>query len=291
LPFGPAEKECFIGLMRKLLRLYTIEIVAYQFMGNHFHLLAFIPGQGLPEAAAVARFNAYYDGKKVVQPATERAAALPEQLRDVSRFMKDLQQQFTRWFNRTRPVRRRGHLWQERFKNTIMEEGLSVWHCWRYLELNPVRARMVADPADYRFCTLAQWSATGRHPWEQTVRQRVLPRLPEGLGAADMDGLLAALRRAVAVTAATEAGQPQAVVEIVAQRAAEKQPFTTRADRRVRYWVDGLVIGSVIFVKTVLARARGEAAVAQRRLTRARAPDPLCPRPDLYCCRQLREIV
>lgn len=59
----------------------------------------------------------------------------------------------------------------------------------------------------------------------------------------------------------------------------------------VAYWVYGLVIGSEIFVKTVLARARGEAAVAQRRLTRARAPDPLCPRPDLYCCRQLREIV
>ncbi len=43
-PFGPDEKEYFISLMRKLLRLYTLEVVAYQVMGNHFHLLAFIPG-------------------------------------------------------------------------------------------------------------------------------------------------------------------------------------------------------------------------------------------------------
>ena len=88
LPFGPTEKEYFVDLMRKLLRLYTLEVVSYQVMGNHFHLLAFIPGQGLPEEEAVARFNAYYDGKKVVRTGTERAAALPEQLRDVSRFTK-----------------------------------------------------------------------------------------------------------------------------------------------------------------------------------------------------------
>jgi REP element-mobilizing transposase RayT len=189
-PFGPAEKECFVCIMRKLLRLYTVEVVAYQVMGNHFHLLTFIPGKGLPEAEAVARFNAFYDGKKTVRVGTERAAALPGQLRDVSRFMKDLQQQFTRWFNRTRPVRRRGHLWQERFKNTILEGGLSVWHCWKYLELNPVRAGIVRNPADYRFCTLAEWSAAGRHPWEEPVVSHVLPTLPEGLGAKDMDSLL-----------------------------------------------------------------------------------------------------
>jgi REP element-mobilizing transposase RayT len=277
--------------MRKLLRLYTLEVIAYQVMGNHFHLLAFIPGKALTQEEAVARFNAYYDGKKSMRTGTERAAALPEQLRDVSRFMKDLQQQFTRWFNRTRPVRRRGHLWQERFRNTVLEGGLSVWHCWKYLEMNPVRARMVNHPADYRFCSLAEWSATGRHPWEQAVVNRVLPTLPEELGAKDMDSLLAALRRAIAVETATAAGASPQAVEALALKAAEKQPFALRMDRRVRYWVDGLVIGSDLFVKNVMARARGEAAVAKRRLTRALVPDMAAPRPQLYCFKQLREIV
>ena len=75
-PFGQAEKEIFVGLMRKLLRLYTLEVAAYQVMGNHFHILAFIPGKGLPEEEAVARFNAFYDGKKAVQAGTERLSEM-----------------------------------------------------------------------------------------------------------------------------------------------------------------------------------------------------------------------
>ena len=111
-PFGPCEKEYFINLMHKLTNLYTVQIVAYQLMGNHFHMIGFAPGAALTEADAVDRFNRYYDGKRVVIAGSPRAELLPNQLRDVSRFMKDLQQGFTRWFNRTRPIRRRGHLWQ-----------------------------------------------------------------------------------------------------------------------------------------------------------------------------------
>ena len=33
-PFRPAEKEFFVGLVRKLMRLYTLEVAAYQVMGN-----------------------------------------------------------------------------------------------------------------------------------------------------------------------------------------------------------------------------------------------------------------
>jgi hypothetical protein len=44
-------------------------------------------------------------------------------------------------------------------------------------------------------------------------------------------------------------------------------------------------------VKNVMVRARGEAAVAKRRLTRACRPDPAAPRPEVYCFKRLREIV
>ena len=42
--------------------------------------------------------------------------------------------------------------------------------------------------------------------------------------------------------------------------AAEKEVFTTRLDHRVRYWVDGLVIGTEQFVRQTMLRARGVAA-------------------------------
>ena len=71
--------------------------------------------------------------------------------------------------------------------------------------------------------------------------------------------------------------------------AAEREPFSTRVDRRVRYWVDGLVIGSELFVKTTLVQARGQWAVGKRRLVRAvngqREPQPL------YSFRQLRVLL
>ena len=71
--------------------------------------------------------------------------------------------------------------------------------------------------------------------------------------------------------------------------AAEKEPFSTRADRRVRYWVDGLVIGSELFVKTTMARARGIAAVKKRKLVRAL--NARSEKVDLYCFKQLRVLL
>ena len=43
-PFGPAEKQYFINLMRDLTRLFTVEVIAYQLMGNHFHIILHVPG-------------------------------------------------------------------------------------------------------------------------------------------------------------------------------------------------------------------------------------------------------
>jgi len=292
-PFDPPEKEYFINLMRDLTRLYTVEIVAYQLMGNHFHLLVFVPGACLSAADAAARFNRYYDGKRVIEPNSPKAEALPAKLRDISAYLHALEQGFSRWYNRTRSPRRRGHLWAERFKNTILEGGISVWHCWQYIELNCVRARLVPRPEDYRFGSWGAWVGTGKHPFEDSVRQRVLPTLPPELGIHDIAGLHQALSRNLSVAAAAALQQPAPAAAPVG-RSAGKERFSTRVDRRVRYWAEGLVIGSAIFVKTVVARARGELAVRKRRLIRALCvadETPGAAPPALYSFKQLRQIV
>ena len=91
--------------------------------------------------------------------------------------LKRLRQPFTRWFNRTRTRRRRGHLSAERFKNTILGNGLAVWQCWQYVEMNPVRAGLAASPADYRFCSFGEWCGTGRHPFEEHLERSLMPCL------------------------------------------------------------------------------------------------------------------
>jgi len=70
---------------------------------------------------------------------------------DVSAFMKEFKQRFSRWFNRH--SNRFGTLWAERFSSTLVEDSASALQTVAsYIDLNPVRAGLVSDPKDYRFC-------------------------------------------------------------------------------------------------------------------------------------------
>lgn len=53
--------------------------------------------------------------------------------------------------------RRTGSLWEGRFKSSLVDSDRYVLSCYRYIELNPVRAGMVVHPGDYR------WSSYRHH--------------------------------------------------------------------------------------------------------------------------------
>jgi len=57
---------------------------------------------------------------------------------------------FSRSFNRA--TGRVGHLWGGRFRSAIIEEDSYFLRCMAYVDLNPVRAGLVASPAEYRWC-------------------------------------------------------------------------------------------------------------------------------------------
>lgn len=64
-----------------------------------------------------------------------------------SAMMKALGQRYVQYINKT--YRRTGTLWEGRFRSCPIQEELYLLACQRYIELNPVRAGMVAQPADY----------------------------------------------------------------------------------------------------------------------------------------------
>jgi len=66
-----------------------------------------------------------------------------------SRMMKALGERYVQYFNRK--YRRTGTLWEGRFRSCPTETENYFLTCQRYIELNPVRAGMVADPAQYRW--------------------------------------------------------------------------------------------------------------------------------------------
>jgi putative transposase len=63
--------------------------------------------------------------------------------------MKALGQRYVQYVNRT--YRRSGTLWEGRFRSCLAQEETYLLACQRYIELNPVRAGMVAHPAEYRW--------------------------------------------------------------------------------------------------------------------------------------------
>ncbi|MEO6147547.1 MAG: hypothetical protein ABIT70_11000 [Sulfuriferula sp.] len=63
--------------------------------------------------------------------------------------MKALGQRYVQYINRT--YHRSGTLWEGRFRSCLTQEETYLLACQRYLELNPVRADMVAHPAEYRW--------------------------------------------------------------------------------------------------------------------------------------------
>lgn len=267
LPFGEAEKEQFVRILKRVSKLYTVKVVAYQVMSNHFHLLVKAPADIPDTAETCRRYQAFHEDKRVIYPDTEICQAWQERCRDVSWFMRHVQQLFTMWYNRTRSIRRRGSLWADRFKHTILEDGIAVWSCWKYIENNPVRAGMVASAADYRFCSYGTWRQSGRHPFEREFTETMLPLL-KGLFALDS---LSAIRNAL----------DQALQET--ERDGQQNDFSSTVRRRVRHWSDGLVIGSELFVKEILSRRYNKRQLDRHRMSRASED-------RLYAWRQLRML-
>ena len=69
---------------------------------------------------------------------------------DLSLFVKELKERFSRWFNKKHA--RRGTLWMERFRSVLVEDGECLRTMAAYIDLNPVRAGLVDRPEDYRWC-------------------------------------------------------------------------------------------------------------------------------------------
>jgi len=169
--FGEIEKEHFARLMRQYARFCGIQILTFCLMGNHFHLLIEVPKR--PEsppndAELLQRISAIYPPALVEQLrrqltdtsllSTQKDALRQrfwQRMGDLSQYLKELKQRFSQWHNLRQG--RRGTLWEERFKSVLIgADGSALSTIAAYIDLNPVRAGLVADPARYR------WSGYGQ---------------------------------------------------------------------------------------------------------------------------------
>ena len=157
-------KHHFVNLLLPLAHFCGVEIITYCILSNHFHLLVRIPPPShLPDSLLLHRAESFY-GKHATIPSLARSdiqtsgaisphlrLTLSSRMGDISAFMKELKQRFSRWFNQHSG--RFGTLWAERFSSTLVENSpLALQTVAAYIDLNPVRAGLVSDPKDYIFC-------------------------------------------------------------------------------------------------------------------------------------------
>jgi REP element-mobilizing transposase RayT len=185
LIFGDEDKEYFVNLMIKLSRAYYVNLISYTVMSNHFHILLSNSDKEVRMATREELISKYKSGfgDNAEPPegsyikdsfeidydedgGTER---LRRRLGSVSRFVQDLKQRFSKWYNRQHD--RKGYLWGERFKGIVISKGEHELICSAYIDLNAVRAGIVKRPEDYR------WSSIGLRARNRVYAEKILDKI------------------------------------------------------------------------------------------------------------------
>ena len=260
--FKGREKEVLRKMIRQVADFCGVEVLTYCIMSNHFHVLVKVPsGQPVSDAELMRRYKVLYPKPTKYQQASigimlaqlkaggEEAEVIRRKLlarmSDVSEFMKALKQRFSVWYNRSH--RRYGTLWAERFKSVLVEgRGNPLQTMAAYIDLNPVRAGLVEDPKDYRFCGYAEAVAG------VAAATRGLIHIWSDHGAKQVDSALQAHRMLIFGRHASEVGLP----EMTRERALKilevengELPKAAILRCRVRYFTDGVILGSAEFVR------------------------------------------
>ncbi|OEU57358.1 MAG: transposase [Desulfobulbaceae bacterium S3730MH12] len=106
------DHRAYVGWLKEYSKKYKVGMHAWVLMTNHVHLLC-----------------------------------TPRQEGGVSRMMQSLGRRYVQYFNFK--YHRSGTLWEGRFKSCLIQEKYYLLEVYKYIELNPVRAKMAADPGEY----------------------------------------------------------------------------------------------------------------------------------------------
>ncbi len=148
--FSDDDRRFYLFHLARLLPRARCAVHAYCLMTNHVHLL--VTGHEADSCATL---------------------------------MKHLGQLHSQYVNKT--YRRTGSLWEGRFKSCLVQSEGYLLTCYRYIEMNPVRAGLAASPGDYAWSSFhvnacgdtcdwitphAEFVRLGRHPHERQAVYR-----------------------------------------------------------------------------------------------------------------------
>ncbi len=313
--FGDVEKNMMRKMLLQMADFCGVEVLTYAVMSNHVHLVVRVPvkesteavagvegASGIPvvagadalvsNAEVLRRYGVLYgksalvEAEKNLQGATDevwsaiRMNYVP-MMHYLSWFMRLLKQRFARWYNVFHKTF--GTLWAERFTSVIVEgEGEALLATCAYVDLNPVRAKLVSDPKDYRWSGYGEAvgglakARTGlaRAAWEEGSGRQTKDELAWKFGqqaTANWKAVQARYRLilyAVGQVPKVKNGRAQGVISEAAGeavKAADGQlPWAVALRDRVRYFSRGGVLGTKEFVDRIFGMKKDHFPIGRR---------------------------
>jgi putative transposase len=281
--FDDVEKEALRRLLWKMAEFSGVRLVTYCIMGNHFHALAEVPKREiwLERFAGVGGEEKLFEHlrtlysrefvgllKQEIQElrrlgmdtlALTKLESIKKRFCDLSIFVKEVKERYSRWFNKRRG--RKGTLWMDRYKSVMVEgKGEPLHTMAAYIDLNPVRAGLVEDPKDYRWCGYAEAVSGSRRAQRGLSKVTANPVDSwEQAGGAEAYRCLLFSTGVEIKDAQNENVIRLGVTADEARQVLKEKGKLSSAEMvrlRVRYFSDGLVLGSKEFVESVFSENR-----------------------------------
>jgi hypothetical protein len=281
------EKQRFLKTMRAAEGFSGVQVLTHAVLDNHWHILLHVPQRReVDDGEFVSRLGCLYEsvqvrsisaelqrlrGQGLTEAADRLKARYTYRMYELSEFVKTLKQRYTQGYNRRH--QRRGTLWEERFKSLVLQPPGPGGHnavraVAAYIDLNAVRAGIVGDPKEYRFCGYGEAMGGSRRArrglsavldgggWQNTAREyrKMLYVAGEARGI-DQAGRIK--------KPGFDPQQVRAVLE-----AGGTLPMNTLLRCRVRYFTDGLVLGTHGYVEQMLRRFRDRFGAKRKRAAR-----------------------
>ncbi|MFT5634568.1 MAG: putative transposase [Rubritalea sp.] len=324
--FNEAEKEKLRQLMRAYEGFFGVRVLTYCVMSNHIHFLVEVPPKQDADALLEAPDSVFLDrlafiySEDFVEEMRERIETArvdgiegdkqglknddgitsgelvdeyilglkqryTRRMCDLSEFMKSIKQRFTQWYNTENGTK--GTLWEGRFKSELVQSGYAAQTVAAYIDLNPLRANMVDDPKDYRWCGYAE-AVAGRKEAQLGLLsmmqgvEKVVPNV-ELLGELSQNWkeVMGKYRMVLAVGGvASDSTSTSAAAPIQGERKSQRHKKRNGFSReeseriledggklnraellrcRVRHFSDGVVLGSKEFVNDFYKRLKSTA--------------------------------
>lgn len=290
------ERQKFLSLVREYEIFCGVRVLTFNITEDEFLLVLQVPKaptKPLTDEELLVRIESLTGtagGKKTRKLLTRLRASgqdeAAETLRnrflarmwDVSQFMKLLEQRFAQWFNKQHD--RTGTFWASRFKSVLIEgEGEALAAVAAYVEMEAARDRLANDPAHYPWCGLGQALAGDKNAQESL---RIVLAASQHLAATSLSVAEAMTKYPLLIPSIAAWGEPveridaasqslstltaEEVLEIIGRNG--QVPLQDYLKLKVRYFIDGMVLGSQTYVNGVSEAIAVQSGTRRKRAAR-----------------------